>query len=76
MNLASEKDEILEPVATKDNSEVKVEEEDTNRQEAWTISEMKPSKAGSLTMLTMIGKVLVKDSISNKMPFQKRKCYR
>ena len=61
MNLASEKDEILEPVATKDNSEVKVEEEDTNRQEAWTISEMKPPKAGSLKMLTMIGKVLVKD---------------
>ena len=60
-NLASEKDEILEPVATKDNSKVKVEKEDTNPQEAWTISEMKPPKAGSLRMLTMIGKVLVKD---------------
>ena len=34
-------------------------EDDSTQKEAWTLSEMKPSKAGSLSMLTMIGKVLM-----------------
>ena len=53
-NLALENDQIVQSVATKDNSKVDVE--DDSPKEAWTMSEMKPSKAGSLSMLMMIGK--------------------
>ena len=52
-----EKDNIQPPTPTKDNPNVSVEDE-TNPKEAWTISEIKPSKTYSLTMLTMIGKVV------------------
>ena len=57
-NLALEKDQIQQHASTKDNSKADVEDDSTPK-EAWTMSEMKPSKAGSLTMLTMIGKVLI-----------------
>ena len=57
-NLAPEKDQIIQPVTTKDSSKVNMENDSTLK-EAWTMSEMKPSKAGSLSMLTMIGKVLL-----------------
>ena len=53
-NLSLENDQMIQPAATKDNSKVDVE--DDSPKEVWTMSEMKPSKAGSLTMLTMIGK--------------------
>ena len=56
-NLALEKDQIIQPVTTKDSSKVDVEDDSTPK-EAWTMSEIKLSKAGSLTMLTMIGEVL------------------
>ena len=54
-NLALEGDQMIQLAATKDNSKVDVEDVSTPK-EVWTMSEMKPSKAGSLTMLTMIGK--------------------
>ena len=57
-NLAPEKDQIIQPVTTKDSSKVNMENDSTLK-EAWMMSEMKPSKAGSLSMLTMIGKVLL-----------------
>ena len=57
-NLALEKDQIQQHASTKDNSKADVEDDSTPK-EVWTMSEMKPSKAGSLTMLTMIGKVLI-----------------
>ena len=50
-----EKDQIQQPVAM--NVDV---EGDITAKEAWTISEITPQKAASLTMLTMIGKVLVR----------------
>ena len=52
-NLALEKDS---PEETHDNSG----EDSSNPREAWTISVMKPSKADSLKMLMMIGKVPIK----------------
>ena len=58
-NLALENEQIQQPVTTKDNSKVDVEDDSTPK-EAWTMSEIKLSKAGSLTMLTMIGKVLIR----------------
>ena len=67
-NLALEKDQIQQPVATKDNSKVDVEGVSTQK-EAWTMSEMKPSKAGSLTMLSMLGKVLIRFLISYRNDF-------
>ena len=48
-----EKEDIQPP--TKDNQKVSMEDE-TNPKEAWTISEIKLSKANSVTLLTMIGK--------------------
>ena len=57
-NTALEKDQIQQPVDTKDISKINVEGS-TNPREAWNISVIKPSKAGSLTMLTMIGNVLI-----------------
>ena len=57
-NTALEKDQIQKRVDTKDISKINVEGS-TNPREAWNISVIKPSKAGSLTMLTMIGKVLI-----------------
>ena len=50
-----EKDPIIQPVTTKDTSKVDVK--DDSPKEAWIMSEMKPSKNGSLSMLTMIGKL-------------------
>ena len=59
-NTALEKDQIQQPVDTntKDISKINVEGS-ANPREAWNISVRKPSKARSLTMLTMIGKVLI-----------------
>ena len=57
-NIALEKDQIQQPVDTKDISKINVEGS-TNPREAWNISVIKPSKAGPLTMLTMIGNVLI-----------------
>ena len=50
----------MQPAAVKDSSKVDVEDDSTPK-EAWTMFEIKPSKAGSLSMLTMIGKVLIYD---------------
>ena len=57
-NAVLEKDQIQQPVDTKDISKINVEDS-TNSREAWNISAIKPSKAGSLAMLTMIGKDLI-----------------
>ena len=62
-NLALEKDS---PEETHDNSG----EDSSNPREAWTISVIKPSKADSLKMLMMIGKVPIKMQISNKSLFR------
>ena len=56
-NNAFGKGQIVQSLTTKDSSQVNVEDV-TYPKETWTISEIKPSKAYSLTMLTMIGKVL------------------
>ena len=58
-NLALERDQIQQPEETKDNSKVNMEVDSTPR-EAWTISEIRLSKADSLTVLNMIGTVFVK----------------
>ena len=58
-NLALERDQIQQPEATKDNSKVNMEVDGTPR-EAWTISEIRLSKAGSLTVLNMIGTAFVR----------------
>ena len=58
-NLALERDQIQQPEATKDNSKVNMEVDSTPR-EAWTISEIRLSKADSLTVLNMIGTVFVR----------------
>ena len=55
---APENDDIQQATPTQESPEIE-EMDDSNSKEAWTISEMKPSKACSLTMLTMIGKVLI-----------------
>ena len=53
-NHVLEKNQIQESEEPKkDNSKADVEE---NPKEAWAISVIKPSKAGSLTLLTMFGK--------------------
>ena len=57
-NVALEKDQIHLCEAVTNNSKADVEK-DTNPREAWTISAIKLSKAGSLTMLTRIGEVLI-----------------
>ena len=59
-NHALENNQIQQLVATKDKLEVNLEDI-SNPSEVPTISLIRPSKAGSLTMLTMIGRVLVKD---------------
>ena len=58
-NIALERDEIQQPEATKDNSKVNMEV-DSSAREAWTISEIRLSKADSLTVLNMIGMVFVR----------------
>ena len=58
-NLALERDQIQQPEATKDNSKVNMEVDSTPR-EAWTISEIRLSKADSLTVLNMIGTAFVR----------------
>ena len=58
-NLTLEKDTILQRAAIKESSTVNMED-DTNPREAWAISQIKPSKANSYTMLTMIGKAPIK----------------
>ena len=58
-NLALEREQIQQPEATKDNSKVNMEVDSTPR-EAWTISEIRLSKADSLTVLNMIGMVFVR----------------
>ena len=50
-------DDIKDPPARKNTLDITLEDE-TIPKEAWTITEIKSSKAGSLTMLTMIGEVL------------------
>ena len=73
-NVALEKDQIQLCAAVKNKSKVDVEK-NTNPKEAWTISAIKLSKAGSLTMLTRTGEVLISFFlISNQSPFQKRMC--
>ena len=57
-NVALEKDQIQLCAAVTNNSKADVEK-DTNPREAWAISAIKLSKAGSLTMLTRIGEVLI-----------------
>ena len=58
-DLALEKIEIRQQtVATKESAKVNVDN-DTYPREAWTISEMMLSRAGSLTVLTMIGKAFI-----------------
>ena len=42
-------------------------EEETIPREAWTVSEKKLSKAGSLKMLTMIGNILVRFLVLNRI---------
>ena len=64
-NLALEKAQIQQAMTLEGNSGVHVDD-DTRPREAWVISKMSLSKAGSLTVLTMIGKVLIRFSISNK----------
>ena len=59
-----------ENLATKDNPEVKVDD-DTNSRE--TIANIKPMKVGSLTMLTIIGKVPVRFSICKRDVFVSEK---
>ena len=72
-NLREEEQE--ENLATKDNPEIDVEDGPSNSKEAWSIANMKPSKADSLTMLTMIGRVPVRfQFISEMILFQKRMC--
>ena len=69
-------EEQEENLATKDNPEVEVEDGHTNLKDSWSIANMKPSKADSLTMLTMIGRVPVRfQFISDMILFQKRMCY-
>ena len=58
-NLALERDEIQQAEATKDNSKVNMEV-DSNPREAWTISEIRLSKADSLTVVNMIGTAFVR----------------
>ena len=58
-NLALEREQIQQPEATKDNSKVNMEV-DSNPREAWTFSEIRLSKADSLTLLNMIGTVFVR----------------
>ena len=53
-NLALERDQIQQPETTKDNSKVDMEV-DSSPREVWTISEIRLSKADSLTVLNMIG---------------------
>ena len=50
-------DDIKDPPARKNTLNMTLVDE-TIPKEAWTITEIKSSKAGSLTMLTMIGEVL------------------
>ena len=69
-NVALEKDQIQLCAAVTNNSKADVEK-DTNPREAWTISAIKLSKAGSLTMLTRIGEVLISFLISNNHHFRK-----
>ena len=54
---APENDDIQQATPTQESPEIE-EMDDSNSKEAWTISEMKPSKACSLTLLTMIGKII------------------
>ena len=68
-NLALEEDQIQQLVAKKENSKVKVVD-NTNPKEARTL---KPSKACSLTMLTMLGKVFIRILISNRNDFSEKK---
>ena len=58
-NLALERDQIQQPEATKDNSKDNMEV-DSSPREAWTISEIRLSKADSLTVLNMIGTAFVR----------------
>ena len=53
-----EKENIQPPTLTIDSQKVSVADE-ANPKEAWTISEIKPSKADSVTFLTIIGKILL-----------------
>ena len=69
-NVALEKDQIQLCAAVTNNSKADVEK-DTNPREAWTNSAIKLSKAGSLTMLTRIGEVLISFLISNNHHFRK-----
>ena len=50
-------DDIKDPPARKNTLDITLEDE-TIPKEAWTIIEIKSPKAGSLTMLTMIGEVI------------------
>ena len=57
-NIAKEKDLIEQPLTIEDNLMVNVED-DTSSREAWTMSKIKLPTAGSLKMLTMIGKAFI-----------------
>ena len=71
-NVALEKDQIQLCAAVKNKSKADVEK-DTNPREAWTISEIKLSKAGSLTMLTMTGNILISFLISYRTALSEKK---
>ena len=67
-----EKENIQPPTPTKDSQKVSQEDE-ANPKEAWTISEIKPSKANSVTLLTMIGNVLIIFLFPNPNIFSEKK---
>ena len=58
-NLALDKDQIKEPNVRANDNGVNLENE-CDPKEAWAITEMKTSAASTLTMLSMIGKVLIR----------------
>ena len=63
-NSTLENDLIQQPEVANDKLKVDIEDDATTK-EAGIISEFKPSKADSLTMLAMIGKVPIILSICN-----------
>ena len=53
-----EKNDIHEQAPTKENPNI-IKEDETNPKEAWNISQRELTKASSITLLSMIGKVLM-----------------
>ena len=71
-NSTLENDLIQQPEVANDKLKVDIEDDATTK-EAWIISEFKPSKADSLTMLAIIGKVPKILSICNRDVFVSEK---